>query len=94
METLDDPRAAINRDREGLGSLPWGAHAQRKRQLIDSHRHRGLRSVHLSPLSDHCCLLGCGHFSAVNHNLDSRGQPSIDWSLLPSASPQAASGFA
>ena len=83
---------ALNRERGGLVFLLWGAYAQRKGQLIDSHRHCVLRSVHPSPLSAHRGFLGCGHFSAVNRYLDSRGQPSIDWSLPPSPTPQAAPG--
>jgi uracil-DNA glycosylase len=76
---------ALNREREGLVFLLWGSYAQRKGQLIDTDRHCVLRSVHPSPLSAHRGFLGCGHFSAANRYLESRGQPPIDWSL-PAAS--------
>ncbi|MCW8806933.1 MAG: uracil-DNA glycosylase [Rhodanobacter sp.] len=74
---------ALNREREGLVFLLWGAYAQRKGQLIDGHRHCVLSSVHPSPLSAHRGFLGCGHFSATNAWLQARGQPAIDWSLPP-----------
>ncbi len=76
---------ALNREREGLVFLLWGSYAQRKGQLIDTQRHCVLRSVHPSPLSAHRGFLGCGHFSAANRYLESRGQPPMDWSL-PTAS--------
>lgn len=71
----------LNREREGLVFLLWGAYAQRKGQLIDKDRHCVLSSVHPSPLSAHRGFIGCGHFSAANHYLESRGLPSLDWSL-------------
>lgn len=74
---------ALNREREGLVFLLWGAQAQRKGQLIDPRRHCVLKTVHPSPLSAHRGFLGCGHFSAANRYLESRGQPPIDWSLPP-----------
>jgi len=74
---------ALNREREGLVFLLWGSYAQRKGQLIDGGRHCVLKSVHPSPLSAHRGFLGCGHFSAANRYLESRGQPPIDWSLPP-----------
>lgn len=44
----------------------WGAHAQSKRKLIDSERHKILMSNHPSPLSalrPPVPFMGCGHFS-------------------------------
>jgi uracil-DNA glycosylase len=77
--------AALNREREGLVFLLWGAYAQRKGSLIDRNRHCVLTSVHPSPLSAHRGFLGCGHFSAANRYLESRGQGPVDWSLPPRA---------
>jgi uracil-DNA glycosylase len=77
--------AALNHEREGLVFLLWGAYAQRKGSLIDRNRHCVLTSVHPSPLSAHRGFLGCGHFSAANQYLESRGQAPIDWSLPPRA---------
>jgi uracil-DNA glycosylase len=72
---------ALNREREGLVFLLWGAYAQHKGQLIDETRHCVLRSVHPSPLSAHRGFIGCGHFSAANRYLQERGQLPFDWSL-------------
>lgn len=72
---------ALNREREGLIFMLWGSYAQKKGQLIDSQRHCVLRSVHPSPLSAHRGFIGCGHFSAANRYLESRGVAPIDWSL-------------
>jgi uracil-DNA glycosylase len=76
---------ALNREREGLVFMLWGSYAQKKGQLIDARRHCVLRSVHPSPLSAHRGFLGCGHFSAANRYLESRGLAPIDWSLPPHA---------
>jgi uracil-DNA glycosylase len=76
---------ALNREREGLVFLLWGAYAQRKGQLIDPARHHVLQSVHPSPLSAHRGFLGCGHFSAANGYLQAQGLAPIDWSLPPRA---------
>lgn len=72
---------ALNREREGLVFMLWGSYAQKKGQLIDGRRHCVLRSVHPSPLSAHRGFIGCGHFSAANQYLESRGVAPIDWSL-------------
>lgn len=72
---------ALSRERHGLVFLLWGSYAQRKGQLIDGSRHCVLTSVHPSPLSAHRGFIGCGHFSAANRYLESRGVASMDWSL-------------
>ncbi|MCX7512732.1 uracil-DNA glycosylase [Frateuria sp. STR12] len=74
---------ALDREREGLVFLLWGAYAQRKGRLVDPSRHLVLSSVHPSPLSAHRGFIGNGHFSAANRYLESRGQAPIDWSLPP-----------
>ncbi|MFC4525171.1 uracil-DNA glycosylase [Dyella halodurans] len=76
---------ALNREREGLVFMLWGAYAQRKGQLIDPSRHCVLKSVHPSPLSAHRGFIGCGHFSAANQYLEAHGVAPIDWSLPPRA---------
>jgi uracil-DNA glycosylase len=74
---------ALNRERQGIVFLLWGAYAQRKGQLIDNQRHHVLKSAHPSPLSAHRGFLGCGHFSAANRYLKEQGWKPIDWSLPP-----------
>lgn len=74
---------ALDREREGLVFMLWGAYAQRKGRLVDPSRHLVLSSVHPSPLSAHRGFIGNGHFSAANRYLESRGQAPVDWSLPP-----------
>jgi uracil-DNA glycosylase len=76
---------ALDREREGLVFMLWGAYAQRKGRLVDPRRHLVLSSVHPSPLSAHRGFIGNGHFSAANRYLESQGQAPIDWSLPPRA---------
>lgn len=62
--------------------LLWGAHAQKKRGLIDGSRHVVLEANHPSPLSARrppVPFLGCGHFSTVNRWLVGQGQAPIAW---------------
>lgn len=73
--------ATLNREREGLVFLLWGAYAQKKGAIIDRSRHRVLQAPHPSPLSAHRGFLGCGHFSAASHYLVRRGGTPMDWSL-------------
>ncbi len=71
----------INREREGVVFMLWGAYAQRKGAIIDPSRHCVLNAPHPSPLSAHRGFFGCGHFSAANAYFQARGEPAIDWSL-------------
>jgi uracil-DNA glycosylase len=71
----------INRDREGVVFMLWGAYAQRKGAIIDPLRHCVLKAPHPSPLSAHRGFLGCGHFSAANAFFQVGGEPAIDWRL-------------
>ncbi len=65
--------------------LLWGAHAQKKADLIDVSRHKVLYANHPSPLSASrgpVPFLGCGHFGAANRWLAEQGFAPIDWSLV------------
>jgi uracil-DNA glycosylase len=75
----------LNREREGLVFLLWGSYAQAKGKVIDTRRHRVLKTTHPSPLSAHRGFLGSGHFSAANDFLARNGQTPVDWSLPPRA---------
>ena len=75
----------LNREREGLVFLLWGSYAQAKGKVIDTRRHRVLKTTHPSPLSAHRGFLGSGHFSAANDSLARNGQTPVDWSLPPRA---------
>lgn len=61
--------------------LLWGSHAQSKRKLIDTTRHKILASVHPSPLSAYRGFLGNSHFSQANRFLQDHGREPVDWAL-------------
>jgi uracil-DNA glycosylase len=54
----------------------WGAHAHKKRFLINGAGHLILEAPHPSPLSAHRGFIGCSHFSAANIFL---GSDKIIW---------------
>ena len=71
----------LNRHRDGLVFLLWGAHAQKKGARIDRHRHCVLEAPHPSPLSAHRGFFGCKHFSQANDYLASQQLLPVDWSI-------------
>jgi uracil-DNA glycosylase len=71
----------LNREREHLVFLLWGAYAQAKGKMIDTSKHRVLKAPHPSPLSAHRGFIGCGHFSKTNEYLVRNGMTPIDWRL-------------
>lgn len=75
----------LNREREGLVFLLWGAPAQAKARQVDPRRHHVLKAPHPSPLSAHRGFLGCRHFSRANAWLEARGVAAVDWRLPPRA---------
>lgn len=70
---------AINEQSSGAVFLLWGAHAAKKKELIDPAKHLILQAPHPSPLSAHRGFLGCGHFSKANAWLVEKHQAPIDW---------------
>lgn len=59
--------------------LLWGAHAQRKGELITNPIHYKLQTVHPSPLSASRGFFGCRHFSKTNALLIKHGMKPIEW---------------
>lgn len=79
-ETFTDAAiAALNRGRNNLVFLLWGAPAGRKAELIDRSRHLVLQSAHPSPLSAMRGFMGNGHFLKCNEYLTQHGQQAIIW---------------
>ena len=72
---------AVNRYREHVVFLLWGAHAQKKGSHIDETKHHVLRTTHPSPLSAHRGFLGCKHFSQTNQYLVENGYTPINWQV-------------
>jgi uracil-DNA glycosylase len=71
---------------QGKVFMLWGAHAQRKKTLIEAAgaHHLVLQSNHPSPLSamrPPVPFLGCGHFSAASAHWAQQGHV-LDWRLL------------
>jgi uracil-DNA glycosylase len=70
---------ALNRNRDNLVFMLWGAYAQNKGAAIDPSRHLVLKTVHPSPLSASRGFSGCSHFSKCNEWLTARGMEPIVW---------------
>lgn len=71
--------AELDRKQTPVVFLLWGAHAQRKAQLIQNPLHYKLMTVHPSPLSAHRGFFGCRHFSKANALLEQHGLTPIEW---------------
>ena len=71
--------AELNRKETPIVFLLWGAHAQKKAEVITNPIHQKLMSVHPSPLSASRGFFGCRHFSKTNAILSEYGMTGIDW---------------
>ncbi len=71
----------LNEQKQNLVFLLWGAHAQKKAELIDQNKHLVLTAAHPSPFSAHKGFFGCKHFSQTNDYLKMHNQQPIDWTL-------------
>ena len=71
--------AELDKKQTPVVFLLWGAHAQRKGQLIQNPIHYKLQTVHPSPLSASRGFFGCGHFSQTNAILQRHGMLPIEW---------------
>lgn len=72
---------AINGELTKVVFILWGAHAQKKREMIDESKHHILASVHPSPLSARRGFFGCQHFSKTNLYLQENGKKTINWKI-------------
>lgn len=69
----------LNRKETPVVFLLWGAHAQKKAEIITNPIHKKLMTVHPSPLSASRGFFGCKHFSKANAILTENGITPIDW---------------
>ena len=69
----------LNRKETPVVFLLWGAHAQKKAEIITNPIHKKLMSVHPSPLSASRGFFGCRHFSKTNEILKSNNCAEIRW---------------
>jgi uracil-DNA glycosylase len=71
----------LNREKQAVVFILWGAYAQKKGAMIDRQRHLVLQSPHPSPLSASRGFFGNKHFSRANEYLLSHGRNAVDWQL-------------
>ena len=71
--------AELNRKTTPVVFLLWGAHAQKKAEIITNPLHKKLMTVHPSPLSASRGFMGCKHFSKTNEILRECGLKEIEW---------------
>lgn len=69
----------LNKKETPVVFLLWGAHAQKKGELITNPIHYKLQTVHPSPLSASRGFFGCRHFSKTNALLQKHGMTPIEW---------------
>ncbi len=69
----------LNRKETPVVFLLWGAHAQKKAEIITNPIHRKLMTVHPSPLSASRGFFGCKHFSKANEILEQNGLEPVKW---------------
>ena len=80
----DEVLRAVNRKEHPVVFILWGAHARKKKTLIDLDRHVVLESAHPSPLSAYNGFFGSKPFSRTNAALRAAGLAEIDWRLSAS----------
>ena len=78
-EFTDEIISRLNKEKEGLAFVLWGAYAQKKGLRIDDERHFVLKSAHPSPFSARNGFFGSKPFSKVNEYLVRKGIDKIDW---------------
>lgn len=69
----------LSLERDFLVFLLWWSHAQKKKQIIDAHKHAILEAPHPSPLSAYRGFFGCKHFSKTNSLLNQWWYEQIQW---------------
>jgi uracil-DNA glycosylase len=79
----DEVLRTVNAKLHRVVFILWGAHARKKKSLIDLSRHTVIESAHPSPLSAHNGFFGSKPFSRTNEALVAAGLPPIDWRLPP-----------
>ena len=80
-ETFTDEVIRVVNDKPFVVFVLWGAHARKKKLLIDVTRHAVIESAHPSPLSAHNGFFGSKPFSQINTALRAAGLSDIDWTL-------------
>ncbi len=79
----DEVLRTVNAKSHPVVFILWGAHARKKKALIDMSRHTVIESAHPSPLSAYNGFFGSKPFSRTNAVLGAAGLAPIDWRLPP-----------
>jgi uracil-DNA glycosylase len=77
----DEVLRAVNEKEERVVFILWGAHARKKKALVDRGRHVVIESAHPSPHSASYGFFGSRPFSRANAALVEAGREPIDWQL-------------
>ncbi len=77
----DEVIRAVSAKTETVVFILWGAHARKKKTLIDVDRHVVFEAPHPSPLSAHRGFFGSAPFSKTNEALVAAGREPVDWQL-------------
>jgi uracil-DNA glycosylase len=77
----DEVLRTVNAKSHRVVFILWGAHARKKKALIDASRHTIIESAHPSPLSAYNGFFGSKPFSRTNDALVAAGLLPIDWRL-------------
>lgn len=80
-ETFTDEVIRVVNEKSFVVFVLWGAHARKKRSLINTTRHAVIESAHPSPLSAHNGFFGSRPFSKINDALRASGVGEIEWNL-------------
>ena len=80
-ETFTDEIIRVVNEKSFVVFVLWGAHARRKKALIDTARHAVIESARPSPLSAHNGFFGSRPFSRTNDALHGAGLPEMSWDL-------------
>ena len=71
----------ISEREKSVAFVLWGRPAQSKIDLIDTRKHKVIKSPHPSPLSAYRGFFGSGPFSKVNDFLIGIGETPINWQI-------------
>jgi uracil-DNA glycosylase len=77
----DEVIRAVAAKAEPVVFILWGAHARKKKALIDVARHVVIEAPHPSPLAAHRGFFASKPFSKTNSALVAAGRGEIDWQL-------------